>query len=410
MPLSSNDIDDIDDVPRAGRTHSRRDDARVARVAPSRNMSPEPRSPSPAGPVSRNEPTAPRTYTDLEARDALLWIATQIQGWAGQSHVLSHCIEAHIITDILSTNPPLELLVEIADGGIRDIIGPTSVPVERIARMLLGSHTTESTPYDSPRRIIRSGSPSPPGAPKAPRHLLNSIPTHAHVPVDYAEALFETYGPLEMPRSNLDEAPGHPVSEQEALEDREQLQAAYDQAERFLRVGAKSLGALYSRENPLSAGLLRRYEEDMPHDTGPLFITSEQLIERELNRPRMYNGHPSPSPAELERRRVREPQEVSPYAETIKQSFPSFVCPITHDIFYDPVLASDGHTYERVAIDEWLWTGRITSPVTNERLLDGTVHDNVALRNVIGETMHFMHQLHSTHSTEPMQPMQPMQS
>ena len=43
-------------------------------------------------------------------------------------------------------------------------------------------------------------------------------------------------------------------------------------------------------------------------------------------------------------------------------------CPLTLEIFLDPVSAADGHTYERVAIEEWLATGARTSPVTNEPL------------------------------------------
>ena len=29
-------------------------------------------------------------------------------------------------------------------------------------------------------------------------------------------------------------------------------------------------------------------------------------------------------------------------------------CPITHEIMNDPVIAADGHTYERRAIERWL--------------------------------------------------------
>jgi hypothetical protein len=41
-----------------------------------------------------------------------------------------------------------------------------------------------------------------------------------------------------------------------------------------------------------------------------------------------------------------------------------FKCPITKTIMEDPVVADDGHTYERVAIEAWLKT-RETSPLTN---------------------------------------------
>ena len=32
---------------------------------------------------------------------------------------------------------------------------------------------------------------------------------------------------------------------------------------------------------------------------------------------------------------------------------PGFLCPITQEVMDDPVITSDGHTYERVAIEQW---------------------------------------------------------
>ena len=45
----------------------------------------------------------------------------------------------------------------------------------------------------------------------------------------------------------------------------------------------------------------------------------------------------------------------------------AFMCPITCDIFEDPVFTADGMTYEREAIATWLADNR-TSPLTNARL------------------------------------------
>jgi hypothetical protein len=41
-----------------------------------------------------------------------------------------------------------------------------------------------------------------------------------------------------------------------------------------------------------------------------------------------------------------------------------FICPITQDIMVDPVVADDGYTYERAAIETWFME-RLTSPLTN---------------------------------------------
>ena len=43
------------------------------------------------------------------------------------------------------------------------------------------------------------------------------------------------------------------------------------------------------------------------------------------------------------------------------------ICPISFEVMKDPVMAQDGHTYERVAIVEWLKT-KGTSPMTQEPL------------------------------------------
>ncbi|XP_075036917.1 WD repeat, SAM and U-box domain-containing protein 1 [Mixophyes fleayi] len=42
-----------------------------------------------------------------------------------------------------------------------------------------------------------------------------------------------------------------------------------------------------------------------------------------------------------------------------------FLCPITWEIMRDPVMASDGYSYERKAIENWISTEKRTSPMTN---------------------------------------------
>jgi len=46
----------------------------------------------------------------------------------------------------------------------------------------------------------------------------------------------------------------------------------------------------------------------------------------------------------------------------------ALTCPITFELFVDPVLASDGHTYERSAIVEWIKYHNATSPMTRQTL------------------------------------------
>lgn len=62
-----------------------------------------------------------------------------------------------------------------------------------------------------------------------------------------------------------------------------------------------------------------------------------------------------------------------------------FLCPITHEIMREPVICSDGYTYEKSAISEWFMSGKYTSPMTNELLTKTDYNLNTELRNKIYE-------------------------
>jgi hypothetical protein len=64
-----------------------------------------------------------------------------------------------------------------------------------------------------------------------------------------------------------------------------------------------------------------------------------------------------------------------------------FQCPITLDLIVDPVVAADGHTYERQAILDWFReTGQNTrSPTTSLPLTDQTLRPNFAMRSMIAD-------------------------
>lgn len=59
-----------------------------------------------------------------------------------------------------------------------------------------------------------------------------------------------------------------------------------------------------------------------------------------------------------------------------------FLCPIFQEIMADPVTTSDGHTYERKAIEEWLRRQQ-TSPLTGLALPVLTLTPNIGLRKAI---------------------------
>lgn len=64
----------------------------------------------------------------------------------------------------------------------------------------------------------------------------------------------------------------------------------------------------------------------------------------------------------------------------------AFCCPITGEIMVDPMVASDGHTYERNAIENWLIEmNKNTSPMTNEKLKSKELIPAHTLKSMIKE-------------------------
>jgi hypothetical protein len=62
----------------------------------------------------------------------------------------------------------------------------------------------------------------------------------------------------------------------------------------------------------------------------------------------------------------------------------AFMCPITYDIMVDPVVATDGNSYERAAIAQWFASGKTTSPITREPM-QNTLIQNRNLKKLIEE-------------------------
>ncbi|OFW84142.1 MAG: hypothetical protein A3G78_07820 [Alphaproteobacteria bacterium RIFCSPLOWO2_12_FULL_42_29] len=61
------------------------------------------------------------------------------------------------------------------------------------------------------------------------------------------------------------------------------------------------------------------------------------------------------------------------------------LCPITLEVMEDPVVAADGHSYERTAILEYFrrWGAAASSPLTGLPLPNQSLFDNLALRTLI---------------------------
>jgi len=83
----------------------------------------------------------------------------------------------------------------------------------------------------------------------------------------------------------------------------------------------------------------------------------------------------------LEEKKKRE--EKKRELESLEIPVPNeFICPLTQEPFRDPVITSDGHTYEKSSITKWLETHN-TSPLTGAPLENKTLIPNHALRNAV---------------------------
>uniref|UniRef100_A0A5B7A714 U-box domain-containing protein n=1 Tax=Davidia involucrata TaxID=16924 RepID=A0A5B7A714_DAVIN len=69
-----------------------------------------------------------------------------------------------------------------------------------------------------------------------------------------------------------------------------------------------------------------------------------------------------------------------------------FRCPISLDLFTDPVTLCTGQTYDRSSIEKWLAAGNLTCPVTMQKLHDPSIVPNHTLRHLIDQWLEMGHQ------------------
>lgn len=74
--------------------------------------------------------------------------------------------------------------------------------------------------------------------------------------------------------------------------------------------------------------------------------------------------------------------------EYMEEDIPKeFICPITLDVMNDPVICSDGHTYERSSVETLFDFDRPKSPITREYLDKWMVVPNYNLKKLIDDFM-----------------------
>mmetsp|Transcript_33956 Transcript_33956/g.52922 ORF Transcript_33956/g.52922 Transcript_33956/m.52922 type:complete len:117 (-) Transcript_33956:1492-1842(-) len=90
---------------------------------------------------------------------------------------------------------------------------------------------------------------------------------------------------------------------------------------------------------------------------------------------------------ELEEEKKKREQEAANSRRTnsVEDTVPNeYLCPISMDFMKDPVLAMDGHSYERASIENWLKRSQ-KSPKTNALLPSKMLIANHALKSMILE-------------------------
>lgn len=191
---------------------------------------------------------------------------------------------------------------------------------------------------------------------------------------------------------------------------------------RYMRMNAECLAPLTSTERwcsfikYLASALL--HHTDVMHNVAPLFLLSvtvhdipghehalPQLRNYLQRNPAAFNFAPTEDIAsveriiicadklhvqceqwrrQLERLRMRETQRrrlASVGVNDMSQP-DAFCCPLTMEVMDDPVVASDGHTYERKALQRVFETSKI-SPLTRETLNTHIAIPNINLRKRI---------------------------
>ncbi|XP_019661559.1 WD repeat, SAM and U-box domain-containing protein 1 isoform X3 [Ailuropoda melanoleuca] len=81
---------------------------------------------------------------------------------------------------------------------------------------------------------------------------------------------------------------------------------------------------------------------------------------------------------------LRKIEELRTKVKTLSSGIPDeFLCPITRELMKDPVIASDGYSYEKEAMENWISKKKRTSPMTNLVLPSVVLTPNRTLKMAI---------------------------
>ncbi|XP_063502086.1 WD repeat, SAM and U-box domain-containing protein 1 isoform X5 [Symphalangus syndactylus] len=81
---------------------------------------------------------------------------------------------------------------------------------------------------------------------------------------------------------------------------------------------------------------------------------------------------------------LRKIEELRTKVKSLSSGIPDeFICPITRELMKDPVIASDGYSYEKEAMENWISKKKRTSPMTNLVLPSAVLTPNRTLKMAI---------------------------
>jgi hypothetical protein len=112
-------------------------------------------------------------------------------------------------------------------------------------------------------------------------------------------------------------------------------------------------------------------------------LSKHQLIDKCMEQNLLNISLETPKPI-ISKKRKNIDNESSSNKKIIEKIPTEFECPISYDIMNDPVICSDGHTYERGEIIKWLKTNN-TSPKTNIKLKNKKLTPNLSLKMLIDD-------------------------
>lgn len=125
--------------------------------------------------------------------------------------------------------------------------------------------------------------------------------------------------------------------------------------------------------------------------TGSLVVSSQQV--QDLLTPLLPERDPGaavPVAEVLLRKCSKDTEDLCNYLDVLDRdgtaSVPrSFMCPIGHHAMRVPVVAADGHSYERQNILDWFETGKTSSPISNLPMDSRYMVYNYALASTMDE-------------------------